>query len=181
MFCSVDGLYELEQHEEWSGAVECIYKEWQKQKDNSSLLVRLIGECWYILSMWDCCMPTETMSYSKIEAVLYEGIRYGQLHFAQVGYYLCFVGYMLVATPFLFDSSALLNGVDPTDEGMRMLHLSTQLEPNNPVFQLLYLGYSDNQKRFKELQQEHQFHIGQLCCDETALTQYFKYILLQTV
>lgn len=180
MFCSIDGLYQLEKCEKWNDAVSYLYHAWQEQKDRSNLLVRLIGECWYILSLWNCCMPTETMSCDRIKEILYEGIRYGQMHFSEDSHYLCFVGYMLAAPPawYLFDAHALPNGIAPADEGMRMLRLSVQLEPDNPVSRLLLLGYSDDSEAYNALQQKYRAYIEQLCCDETALTQYFKYILL---
>ena len=178
MFCDMPGLAELEARGQWGDAVERLYQAWTAKKADSALLVRLIGECWYILDGWECGMPTERLSRSRIEQLMHEEIRYGQHHCAQKADYLCFVGYMLVMRPDLFDPEVILRGADPMAEGMRMMQRATQLAPENPVYKLLYLGYLNTPAQQIPLQRANQAVIAPLLADNTALTQYFREILL---
>lgn len=63
-FMDIEFLNGLENEEKWNDARELLYNAWKNDKNNSGLFIRLLSECWHVLSLWDCCINNENLSVS---------------------------------------------------------------------------------------------------------------------
>ena len=53
VFVEVKGLLELERAEKWEEARALLYKQWNADRGNVDLFLRVFLECWYVLCEWD--------------------------------------------------------------------------------------------------------------------------------
>ena len=102
MDSSINQLIQLERTNKWQDAVHMLYREWQQNPMDMECLIRLICECWYIIMMWDCCIPSSSISRDECEGTFFNAVRFGDEHFFDNAMYLCIVGYIMTLTPYLF-------------------------------------------------------------------------------
>lgn len=178
MFCKVEGLDVFEKNDQWDEAVELLYQIWKEDQTNAAALVRLLCECWYILMLWDCCMPINNLSFDSLEAMIVETVEYGHEHFEDNANFLCLLGYMLIISPFLFSSCpSLKEGVPVEEIGMKLLNLAVKREPDNPIYRILLSGFSSNCTEHVSMQRQYHAFIEEQLHDDTAVSNYFKHIL----
>ena len=140
-FLEVQNLLELEQAGRWNSAKEILYNLWYEDKNDIDKLCRVLAECWYVLSAWDCCTRNETLSFDAFKAILAEVMQYGLTHFSTNADFLWKSGYMISLFPYLFyeeSSESLYNEWE--QKGKSMLYSATQIDPDNLISKVLCLG-----------------------------------------
>ena len=174
-FIEVDGLEDLEKQEKWEEARSLLDDEWKDDKLNSDKLLRLLSECWYVLSLWDCCINTEKLSSQAFQDTLIECMNFGLSNFGNAPRFLCVAGYMASILPYLFYNSG--SGdlfVEWEQKGIEMLRKSSDLDPNDLVAKTLYLGTSAHSSEYAEAEKCLSSQLSRLFPNETAIEMYFK-------
>ncbi len=178
MFDVIEGLKELEDEERWEEARQLLLRKWLTQKDNLSLLLRVETECWIVMSNWDFCADKDIASYDVFKQTLNEAFRYGCARFFSKGDFLCITGYMITLFPYLFyeDNSDDLF-IAWENIGKKMLKRANELYPQNPLYNVLYLGTTHNILEYKKAKQTLTPMISTFFPGETTIEQYFKDVL----
>ncbi len=181
-FAEVDGLEDLEKQEKWEEARLLLDDEWKDDKLNSDKLLRLLSECWYVLSLWDCCINTEKLSYQAFQDTLIECMSFGLSNFGNAPRFLCVAGYMASILPYLFYKSG--SGdlfAEWEQKGIEMLRKSTLLDPNDLLAKTLNLGTSAHSSEYAseyaEAKKRLSSQLSSLFPSETAIELYYKDIL----
>jgi len=181
-FIKVDGLEDLEKQEKWEEARSLLDDAWQEDKLNSDKLLRLLSECWYVLSLWDCCINTEKLSHQAFQDTLIECMNFGLLNLGNAPRFLCVAGDMASFLPYLFyncGSGDLF--VEWEQKGLEMLHKSTLLDPNDLLAKTLNLGTSAHSSEYAseyaEAKKRLSSQLSSLFPSETAIELYYKDIL----
>lgn len=177
-FIEVNGLLELEQAEKWNEAIELLYGIWYSDKGNVSKLCRLISECWYVLTEWDCFIQNKELSFDAFKKILVDTIQYGLARFNTDENFLWIAGYMISLFPYLFyesDEDALFTEWE--QKGKDMLLLATRTAPNNLIAKVLYLGTQGVSDEYLMFKAQLAPHLNELFTGCTAIEEYFKDIL----
>lgn len=177
IFLDVYGLLELEQAEKWYEATEMLYNLWRKDKTNLGKLCRLISECWYVLSEWDC-IQKDDLSFDAFKKIMAETTQYGLVHFNSNPDFLWLIGYMISMFPFLFyeDGSDDLY-IRWEKKGKEMLLRSTQLAPDNLIARVLCLGSQCESTEYLSVKKRVALQLKDALPGQTAIELYFKDIL----
>ncbi len=174
-FVEVSGLEDLEKQEKWEEARSLLDDEWKDDKLNSDKLLRLLSECWYVLSLWDCCINTEKLSYQAFQDTLIECMNFGLSNFGNAPRFLCVAGYMASTLPYLFYSSGSDDlFVEWEQTGIEMLRKSSDLDPNDLMAKTLYLGTSAHSSEYAEAKKCLSSQLSHLFPNETTIEMYFK-------
>jgi len=177
-FLAVDFLVELESQEKWEEACYLLQKIWEEDKLNSKKLVRLISECWHVLSLWDFGIKTEGLSFQIFQSMLMECTEFGLRNFENDPYFLCTTGYMISLFPHLFyewrDGDRY---AEWESKGKKMLLKSNRLNPDDVIAKILYLGITSNFTKYNEAKALISSALVEYFPNETAIEVYFKDIL----
>lgn len=177
-FQNVDGLSDLEKQERWEDARLLLYKNWMYNKICANSLIRLLAECWYVLSLWDCCIDTEHLSFQAFQDTLLETVTYGIEHFSNCQKFLCMAGYMIYMLPYLFCTEhSNISYSDWENTGIHMLHRAKNCMPHDAVSDILNLGLSSDQVAFRKAKEKLSSELDNLFPKETAVEGYFNNIL----
>jgi len=177
-FINIDGLVELEQQERWEEARELLYKIWESDKLNSGKLIRLLSECWQVLSLWDCCIKNESLSFQVFQDTLIECTKFGLKNFNDDSRFLCVTGYMISILPYLFvvqGTEALYTEWE--QKGVDMLSRAYELDPNDKVAEILNLGRTSEFFEYNKALESITPELTTLFPWETYVDVYFKDIL----
>lgn len=178
MFKKIEKLVQLEENEDWQGAVNELYCDWLANPNDADILIRLIAECWYVMMLWDCCMPTEILDYAVFRKYMYEAITHGNIIHSTLPAYLSILGYMMVQTPYLFVENNNDEATRQTEkEGYDMLQRAVGISPSNVLCQLLLSGFSSDRSKHHKLQQRYVAELNHISWDATAVSQYFHHII----
>ncbi len=177
-FQYVDGLYALEQAEKWDEARILLDRRWKEDKPCCAKLIRLLAECWYVLSLWDCRIDTEMLDYQTFQSALLECTEYGMSKCSENPKFLCLAGYMIAMLPHLF----CLNGEEASyshweKEGLDLLKKARGYVPQDPVVKLLYLGFVADKETLRREKAHAAHEISELFSGKTAVETYFYSIL----
>jgi len=177
-FVEVSGLEDLEKQEKWEEARSLLDDGWRDDKLNSDKLLRLLSECWYVLSLWDCCINTEKLSAQAFKDTLIECMSFGLSNFGNAPRFLCVAGDMASMLPYLFYNSG--SGdlfAEWEQKGIEMLRKSSVLDPNDLLAKTLYLGTSAHSPEYAEAKKRLSSQLSSLFPGETAIELYYKDIL----
>jgi len=179
-FAHVEFLADLEKQEKWEDARMLLYKKWSNEKKNSDILIRLLSECWYILSEWDCSIVgSKDLSFQTVKSTLIECTEFGMKYFMNNSRFLCVAGYMISLFPYLFYENNLIHGSDYLyteweQKGVEMLHKSHKINPADKIANALNLGKTMDFSGYDEAKKAVQPEIKCIFPDETAIEMYFK-------
>lgn len=178
VFIEAEGLLELEQAQKWNSAKELLYNLWNEDKSNVSKLNRLISECWYVLAEWDCSIKSKALSFDAFKEVLVDAIQYGLAHFRNNAEFLWISGYMISLFPELFyDGKDGVSLNDWAQKGVDILLLANQIESDNLIAKVLYLGTHAPSDEYEVCKAQLAPYLNQLFPGHTAIEAYFKDVL----
>jgi hypothetical protein len=178
-FIKVPILAELEKNNQWENARQLLYDIWIKNSNNADYTCRVIAECWYVLSEWDCSIQTSSLSYAKFKNTLIEATTDGLKKFYENEGFLWLVGYMIKLFPYLFydeENNGLYQQWE--DLGQCMINKATIINSDNPISKLLLMGFQPISKEFLSAKKDFIPMIDQYFCNDTAIERYFKEILV---
>jgi len=177
-FSDVDSLAELESHEKWEEARCLLQKMWESDRLNSKKLIRLLSECWHVLSLWDCCIKTEELSYNVFQSTLIEYTEFGLRNFENDPYFLSVTGYMISLFPYLFYELGECDRYKEWEnKGKEMLLKSKKLNPDDAIANILYLGTTPDFAKYNEAKFSIAPSLVGYFPGETAIEIYFRDIL----
>ncbi len=177
-FMSIDGLRNLEQEEKWEEARANLYHIWIGDMQNGDKLIRLLSECWYVLSLWDCSINTRSLSEQLFKDTLIECTQYGLLNLELYPKFLCVAGYMASMLPYLFyndNIDALYSEWE--QKGKEMLRKAARLDYNDKVAEVLSLGLEADLSEYAKSKEQLSYQLTDLFPNETAIETYFIDIL----
>lgn len=178
----VPELPALEADDQWKKAALLLRTKWQKAPDDLGLLLRLISECWYVLSLWDCCIPEREKDEALFASALREGMDYGDARFLQNSDYLLLTGYCLAIRPDLFVRDPLGRDYEKIEaEGHARVKRATELAPESPVAQVLYSGFVNDWAAYRLVQQRNAAQLLALPWGDSAVERYFLEILTRDI
>lgn len=177
-FQNVEGLSDLEKQERWEDVRLLLYRNWGHDKTCANSLIRLLAECWYILSLWDCCIDTEHLSFQAFQNTLLETVTYGMEHFSNCQKFLCMAGYMIDTLPYLFCTEhSNISYSDWENAGIHMLQKAKNCTAHDVVADILNQGLSSDQVAFCKAKEALSSELDNLFPRETAVETYFNDIL----
>ena len=177
-FIEVQGLLELEQSEDWDNARVLLYSLWENDKDNVNKLCRVISECWYVLTEWDCCISNKNLSYDDFKNTLINVTEYGLAYFSDNEKFLWMTGYMISLFPYLFYKDDIDDLYSQWEQrGKEMLLHSNQIAPDNLISKVLYLGTLNNSDDYLTTKLQLAPLLTNIFQGQTVIEEYFKDIL----
>ena len=177
-FLHIEQLQEFESQEEWEQARALLYAVWSQEKSNGDKLIRLFSQCWYVLSLWDCCMPTDRLSYEIFQNTLLECAEFGIKNHAEHSRFLCMAGYMMSTLPYLFYANGTKDSFTEWEcRGIAMLCRAYELDASDRVAELLHLGVPSEKPLHNTAIRMSKSELRTLFPGETAIELYFKDIL----
>ena len=178
IFCEIEKLIELEKLEKWEDIRVMLLEKWNQNRKDIDIFLRLVTECWHILSLWDCCIQTCGLSEQKFRETLIEATLFGLIEFSLDIRFLTVVGYMMSVLPYLFLSSSDEDGYSEwAQKGKEMLRLAYERAPDDLLVKTLWLGTVDCEDKYAETKQQLSSMLDALFPNETIVEQYFKDIL----
>lgn len=178
VFIEVHGLLELEQAGKWDDAKKLLYNLWHSDKKNVDKLCRLLSECWYVLSEWECCVKNGEASFQEFKGSLLEATLFGLTYFKCHPKFLWVAGYMIHLFPYLFcenDQDDFY--VKWEQRGRNMLLHSTQIMPENLIARVLYLGTQKESAQYIAEKKQLSSQVNDFFSGQTAIEKYFKEVL----
>lgn len=140
-FEKIEQLRDLEEKGKWNQARELLLGTWENDKENSGKLVRVVSECWLVLSWWDCCISTNGLSFQDFQNTLIECVEFGLKHFSDDTQFLCVAGHMIATLPFLFYSSEAVHLYSEWEQrGVDMIRKAHELDSDDWIAKILNLG-----------------------------------------
>lgn len=177
-FLKVQGLLELERAEKWDEARNLLFDLWNNDKDNIDKLCRVVAECWYVLTEWDCCINNEDLSFDSFKETLIEATQYGLARFDKDADFLWIAGYMISLFPYLFyDVTSNSMYLEWEQKGKNMLSISTQMDPDNLISKVLCLGAQGTSEDYVAAKKNLSTMLEDIFDGHTAIEVYFKDIL----
>lgn len=174
----ISKLVQFEKENKWKKAIQYLYIEWKQNPMDIHRLIRVIGECWYVMVMWDSCIPVGTASYEECEDILQQAITFGDFHFCDSLDYLCLVGYIATLTPDLLVTNNPYEYVAIEQKGRRYLAKAIELQPQNPVVTVIYSGFTNTLEKHQKLQEQYLHTLKDFPWDASAVSRYFYNILI---
>ncbi|MCL2572884.1 MAG: hypothetical protein FWE11_10850 [Defluviitaleaceae bacterium] len=180
-------LSNLERQGEWENARKLLYNEWINDIDNGGRLVRLLSECWYILSEWDTGLIDDAdLSFQTVQNTLIEGVEFGIANLSDDSRFLCITGYMISLFPYLFYVNDSNHNTDVLyaeweQRGFDMLQKAHEINPNDRVAKTLNLGKSMSMTEYNEAKIALKPELQYLFPGDTAIELYFKDTLGMTL
>jgi len=176
-FKEIKNLETLEQKQEWKTILDLLCQEWENNKLDTELNLRLATECWYILSNWEFINNVD-LNYNEIKNKLIEIYVDSIDNFEADAKMSCVYGYMISLFPELF-----YNEDETYDlyfmfekKGKSLLENAFNLDKNNKFYKVLYLGSID-QKKYKKAKDEFLKEKNNLFAGNSVIENYFKEIL----
>lgn len=185
VFVEVKGLLELERAEKWEEARALLYKQWNADRGNVDLFLRVFSECWYVLCEWDAVVDAKGLSWDIFQDTLIECTTYGLAHFGKETRFLWAGGYMIALFPDLFYRG---EGLDKKDidalylewesKAYEMSELAGRKDPDDPLIRYYYVRLPSVLARgideYKEAKRRLVPLLGQYFPGDTAIEEYFR-------
>ena len=166
-------LFEFEKADLWIDAVEYVYDYWKNQKtENSTVLA--IFECWYILVEHRVILktPLTNESWYYIREIARNIVNATQDDIKERWLYNCFVGYMMSLFPEVFcETDNQYTCIEKN--GKDMIKKAHNLEPDNPISKLFYLGSAKSYKEYEEYQVSMSKDVSLSFPSSMAIDEYF--------
>lgn len=173
-FIKIEGLADLEQQEKWEDVRELLYRTWTGDKLNSGKLIRLLSECWYLLSGWDCSINNEGLSFQVFQDTLIECTEFGLQKLGNDPRFLCVTGYMISILPHLFFQNDTNNLYAEWEKrGNDMLRKAHEIEPTDKVAKIFNLGQGAESDEYNNAKESIASELTTLFPGETYVEEYF--------
>ena len=181
-FIHVEHLLELEKQEEWEAIRVLLFEKWKYNPISVEILVRLLSECWYILSEWDYSFHNKGLSFLTFQNTLIECTEFGIKNFITHSRFLCIAGYMISMSPYLFYADNKMHNSDLLyaeweKKGLEMLRRSCVIGPADSVAKVLSLGSTSNLSDYNEAKKTLHPELSAIFPGETVIELYFKDVL----
>jgi len=168
----------MEHSEQWEAIRQMLFDQWQKDKSNFEVLIRLASECWLVLTEWDCCINNENLVFEKFKNNLIDTCIYGLKHFETKTEFLCVFGYMISLFPYFFYYGESDGRYSLWEKrGKEMLERAHQNAPNDLLTKVLFLGSTDREREYRTEKSKLEFLLSELFPGDSAIEQYFKDVL----
>ena len=174
----IEALDDFEKQEDWENARMLLYKIWDNDRLCSDKLIRLLSECWYVLSLWDCSMNTAQLSFRMFQNNLIECTNFGIENFGENARFLGITGYMISMLPHLFSVDNSDSSYSEWEQiGIDMLYKSIALNSDDLLVKVLYMGTTGTFSEYTEEKKQSSLSVANYLTNETAIEIYFKNIL----
>lgn len=179
LFPEAEELVVLERQGKWEEARALLYSRWSADQRDAGKLYRLLSECWYVLAEWGCCIRDAETRAEQFQKTLMEVTRYGMAHFYDDASFLWMAGYMICLFPHLFyegTSGELFPAWEKRGKGM--LARSVQMDPDNLLSKVLYLGARpDASEAYALTKKQLAPYLHAVFPGNTAIEVYFRDVL----
>ena len=173
MFFNEEVLLQIEEKEQWPKAIKWL-KTQNEHCCNMISLLHYIGEIWYVLMLWDCCISHEGLEYGDLTGRLKHEIAHNIVKIRNNAIIEAYIGYMIWITPHLL--IGFTKGADSYEDcsriGIKMMADARMKAPNNIIVQILTSSSPDLERK-KYAHDLHTLHFGQ-----SALGVYFRDIII---
>ena len=177
-FVFVPGLDYLEHHNMWRSAVNQLYDLWNADRNSAPKLCRILAESWYALSESERVNNCSKSDAALFKKILIEVYKYGSAHFATDVDFLWLAGYMLSLFPFYFYSGEREEAFSELKkEGTSFLFTATQIEPDNLLFRVLYLGTQELSDEYISAKRQLAPQLSSIFSGKSAIEEYFREVL----
>lgn len=129
-----DEVETLENKQEWQTAKDTLFKQWNNNKDNLSVLIRIGTLCWYVLVFWER-IRTNDVDKIDFNNTLDIVTNYGIDKFNDNTEFLWIFGYMILLFPYYFGDYC-----EYEYKGKKMIEKAHNLNPNDPLITMLFLN-----------------------------------------
>lgn len=182
VFIEIQNLQELEKEHKWKQAIALLQSEWYQNKNNIDVMLRLATECWYIMSNWEILeLGSSDLEFNSIQSILIETYNYFLSTNSNNNKCLSIFGYMIALFPNYFYTEYDKNGkifLKYENRGKDMLKQAYKNEPENKLYEALYLGTMKNSdKTVEDTKKELNLIMQKLFPRNTKIEEYFKEIL----
>lgn len=182
VFIEIQNLQKLEKEGKWEQVVSLLENKWYQDKNNIDIMLRLASECWYIMSNWEFLgLNNSDLEFDNVQSILIETYNYFSKNCTTNNKALAIFGYMVSLFPNYFYTDYDKNGkifLQYENKGKDMLKLAHINEPENKLYQVLYLGTSNNtDKTTIDTKKNLNYIIQQLFPQNTEIEEYFKEVL----
>jgi len=161
-----DEINSLENKQEWQAAKDILFKEWSKNKDDLSILIRLGTLCWYVLVFWERINTNganETDFYNTLDIVT----SYGLDKFSDNTEFLWIFSYMISSFPYYFGDYCEYENL-----AKKMIEKAHKLSPNDPLITMLLLN--DESDEYYALCKEVANSLKDRFKEDNSINRYFK-------
>jgi hypothetical protein len=166
---------QLEAEGHWNRARDYMLAEWKAEPHSKKKLIRLSFLCWYVLVEWQC-LDLSDLDYDEYINLLRELTDFGLVHFHEDAEFLWVFGYMSSLFAYCFGEYE-----EWEQKGLAMLERAFELEPNDPVTTMLFLGSkardTGKQKAYEEACQDAAVTLSARFKGNGEMQQYFRHVL----
>ena len=169
----------LEQNSEWANAIKLLKDNFLQNPENANENLRLISECWYVLSEWEFLNTNKgNLDYNNVRADLVNA--YGSIleNTNMNANEMAILGYMITLNPDLFSIETNDDEyINLEIQGKKLLEKACKTEPNNLFAQTLYLGNCGSEKKYNKAKEQLSSNLTELLPNDSAIETYFKEVL----
>ena len=186
-FANIEPLADLENQGQWEKARELLYDTWKRDKSDCKNLVRLLAECWYIMTDYDIGRITDAdISYETVKNTLIECVEFGMENFMENSQFLCIAGYMITQFPYFFYRNKPFRNDDALYGkweriGADMRRKANDAIPPDKLAKFLHLGHIGDSLGYDEAREVYRDEILDLLPGKTEVEIYFRHILLTPI
>ena len=175
IFYNDDTLDKLEQQEQWDKSLDYLNNLKTAQPSNKSILLRFAAQCWYVLTFWDCYMPTDKYNRKIFEAGLKESYIIAKEKWWADSDCLWIFGYFMCINQMAFSFvNADIREIEK--EGNILICQAHFKDPNNQLAEILFLTDNDCKKKYLCAKKRRKNNINIYFPNESAVEQYFSEI-----
>lgn len=178
-FIYIEGLAELEAEYDLETAIDMLYNKWSTNKNDISILRRLIAECCIDEAYFQD--HHTVIDYDKAKNILRETTEYALTVFPENAAICWQIGYMMELFPYLFTRDGE-NERAAEECAKNLLRLAYEAEPTNAVYEASYYWtYSDEYEGHVKLRDKaYAFVSGKgYFHGNTAIEKYFKQVFTE--
>lgn len=171
----IDGLTELELAGKWEDARRLLLNTWEADSDNVGKLCRVLSECWYVMSEWDCSIDTDGLDLGDFKRTLIRVTNYGLARFSLDWRFLWMAGYMISLFPYFFhegNSDDLF--LEWEEKGREMISRSADICPDDMVIKTVYLGLGEASEEYTGTKEQARLILSDAFPGDTAIEEYFR-------
>lgn len=157
---------DLENKQQWQAAKEILFEQWEKNKDDLGILVRLGTLCWYILVFWERIenVGLDNKSFNDTLEIV---TSYGIDKFNDNVEFLWIFGYMISIFPYYFGDYFEYENI-----GKKMIEKAYNLAPNDPLIKMLFLN--DDSEEYKVACRKVSSSLNKRFNEDNPINRYFK-------
>ena len=166
-------LYEKKQ--DWKFIINYLYNLWYQNQYNIPKYCRLVTEYWYVISELRSPAYTTKIEYDEMQRRLYKIINFGLENFGHDPTFLWMIGYFISLQPYHFFDMKFISYEDAETIGHEMLRKATELEPDNLIARVLYLGTNnDNFDEYTKARKQLSNKLDEFFSENTIVERYFR-------